>query len=156
MNPLAIFATLLGLVAIATVVGLLWRSNTGRVRGTRGWESRHGDEAQSRIRVAEFSADAVAGTGATLLQFSTDFCAPCRSTHSLLESIAGELNGVEHVDVDVTTRADLATRFNLLQSPTTLILDGRGTVRARIGGAPRPAELRAELGRILEESALAA
>ncbi len=148
MNPVAIFVILLGLVALATVVGLLWRAGTGRVREATG--------DKSRIRVAELSADAVGGTGATLLQFSTDFCAPCRSTHSLLEAIAAELGGVEHVDVDVTTRADLATRFNLLQSPTTFILDGRGTVRARIGGAPRPADLRAELDRILEESAVAA
>ncbi|MDQ1526680.1 MAG: hypothetical protein QOG18_1293, partial [Microbacteriaceae bacterium] len=36
-----------------------------------------------------------------------------------------------------------------LQSPTTLILDGRGVIRARIGGAPRAAEVRAELDRII-------
>jgi hypothetical protein len=51
--------------------------------------------------------------------------------------------------MDVTHRADIASRFNLLQSPTTLILDGRGVVRARIGGAPRAAEVRAELDRII-------
>ena len=142
MNPLAIAALLTGLVGASTVIGLVWRSTTGRVR-----EVTHGDE---RIHVSEFSADAVAGSGATLLQFSTDFCSPCRTTKSLLGTLADELPGITHVDVDVTTRPDLADRFNLLQSPTTLILDANGTVRARIGGAPRLSDVRAELGRILE------
>jgi hypothetical protein len=60
------------------------------------------------------------------------------------------------VDVDVTARADLADRFNLLQSPTTFILDGNGAVRARIGGAPKATAIRAELARILESTVTAA
>src|SRR5690606_18023930 len=95
------------------------------------------------IAVGELDADAVAGPGATLLQFSTEVCAPCRTTHQLLGDMATELDGVAHVDVDVSHRPDLANRYNLLQSPTTFILDGRGVVRARIGGAPRPSEVRA-------------
>jgi thiol-disulfide isomerase/thioredoxin len=142
MNPLAIAAILFGIVAASTAIGLVWRTTTGRIR-----EVAHSDE---RIHVTEFSADAVAGSGATLLQFSTEFCSPCRTTHSLLGSLAAELPGITHVDVDVTARPDLADRFNLLQSPTTFILDATGAVRSRIGGAPRAADVRAELGRILE------
>ena len=44
---------------------------------------------------------------------------------------------------------DLAHRFNVLQTPTTLLLDGSGVVRARIGGAPKPVELEASLAAIL-------
>jgi thiol-disulfide isomerase/thioredoxin len=141
MNPLSVVAVLVALVGVSTVIGLAWRAATGRVR-----EVTRNDD---RIHVAELSADAVAGSGATLLQFSTEFCAPCRSTKSLLGALAAELPGITHVDVDVTSRPDLAHRFNLLQSPTTLILDATGTVRARIGGAPRIADVRAQLGHIL-------
>jgi thiol-disulfide isomerase/thioredoxin len=144
MNPLAIAATLLGLVAAASALGLVWRSRTGRIHEVTGGDT--------RIRVDQLSPDAVAGTAATLLQFSTEVCTPCRTTRSLLSSLAAELPGVAHVDVDVSTRADLADRFNLLQSPTTFILDGRGIVRARIGGAPRLGDLRAELDRILADA----
>ena len=41
---------------------------------------------------------------------------------------------MRHVDVDLTDRPDIADRFHVLQTPTTLILDARGVVRARIGG----------------------
>ncbi len=135
------FAILLGLVAAATALGLTWRAATGRVRSVTGEDT--------VIRLSELSANAVAGRGATLLQFSTDVCAPCATTHVLLDGLARELEDVHHVDVDVTSRPELASRFNLLQSPTTFILDAGGVVRARIGGAPRPAEVRAELDRIL-------
>jgi thiol-disulfide isomerase/thioredoxin len=104
---------------------------------------------EGTIDLADIVPDAVAGSSATLLQFSTEVCAPCRATHVMLGALAERHSGVAHVDVDITRRADLASRFRLLQSPTTLILDGRGVVRARIGGAPRPAEVAEELGRIL-------
>jgi thiol-disulfide isomerase/thioredoxin len=147
MNPLAVVGILIGLVALATALGLFWRSQTGRVRGIANGET--------VIEVSELVPDAVAGFGATLLQFSTEVCAPCKATHTLLASLAGQSSGVSHVDVDVTRRADIASRFNLLQSPTTFILDAHGVVRARIGGAPRRAELAAELERILHRPATA-
>ena len=141
MNPLAITAILVALVGVSTLIGLVWRATTGRIR-----EVVRSDE---RIHVSELLAGAVAGSSATLLQFSTEFCSLCRTTNSLLGALAAELPGITHVDVDVTSRPALADRFSLLQSPTTLILDATGAVRARINGAPRIADVRAELGRIL-------
>jgi len=131
MQP--VFAVL-ALVAFATALGLLWKSQQGRVRRT-----------SSSIDLP----DGVAlGTRATLLQFSTEVCAPCRATHTVLDALARESADVTHVDFDLTNRPDVAARFNILQTPTTLILDGTGVVRARIGGAARRDSVRAELDRI--------
>ena len=142
MNPLAITAILIALVGASTLIGLVWRTTTGRIHKVV--------PRNERIHVSELLAGAVAGSSATLLQFSTDFCSPCHTTNSLLSALAAELPGITHVDVDVTSRPALADRFSLLQSPTTFILDATGAVRARIGGTPRIADVRAELGRILE------
>jgi thiol-disulfide isomerase/thioredoxin len=131
MNPVAIFAILLGLVAFATVLGLIWKNRTGRVRTGGG----------DIVRLSEVP---LAGR-ATLLQFSTEVCAPCVPTRRVLGQIADSTDGVSHVDLDLTHRPDLAARFNVLQTPTTLILDKTGAIRARIGGAPRPLEVRALL-----------
>jgi hypothetical protein len=146
MNTVAVLVVLIGLVALATALGLLWRRTSGRIRS---------DGGDTVIDVAGLAVGAVAGRHATLLQFSTEVCAACRTTSVTLKAVADLANAdlanadVTHVDVDVTHRADIASRFNLLQSPTTLILDGRGVIRARIGGAPRAAEVRAELDRII-------
>src|SRR4051812_13377128 len=99
---------LVGLVAFATVLGMLWRSSQGRVRFANG-----------RI------ADIELGGRATLLQLSSEVCAPCRATARVL----GELSDgdVRHVEVDITDRPDLVSRFNVLQTPTTFILDRDGS-----------------------------
>lgn len=124
MTPIAIALSLAGLVALATVLGLAWRATTGRV-STRSGGARAGDLVTEP------------GSRATLLQFSTEFCAPCAATRRILADVAGTTRGVAHVELDLTARPDLATRFGILQTPTTLVLDSAGVVRGRIGGAPK-------------------
>jgi thiol-disulfide isomerase/thioredoxin len=146
MNAVVVSVVLLGLVASAAAIGLLWRRASGRVRT---------DDSNTVIDLAGLSSGAVAGKDATLLQFSTEVCAACTTTARTLESIAERFTDVAHVEIDVTRRADIASRFNLLQSPTTFILDGRWVIRARIGGAPLAAEVLAELERILATASTA-
>ncbi len=128
-----IVVVLLGLVAVATALGLSWRASQGRVRRS-GWR----DDQIAGVEL---------GTDATLLQLSSEVCAPCRATAKVLGSLTTE--GVRHVEIDVAQRPDLAARFNVLQTPTTLILDSRGTVQARIGGAVRRGAVEAELERVV-------
>jgi thiol-disulfide isomerase/thioredoxin len=139
MNPAAVIAILLGLVALATALGFIWKASNGRV-STPG--RRSSTDAVDLPEVAR-------GERATLLQFSTAVCAPCVPTRRVLGQIADSTDGVRHVDLDLTHRPDIAAQFNVLQTPTTLILDRAGVIRARIGGAPRQADVRAALADIL-------
>lgn len=93
------------------------------------------------ITPTDVATQAPFGTHATLLQFSTELCARCPGTRKLLADVADSHPGVTHLDVDLTHRADLANRFSILQTPTTLILDGRGRVSARVGGVPNHARI---------------
>jgi thiol-disulfide isomerase/thioredoxin len=144
MSWIAALAIVIGLVAAATVLGLLWRSNTGRVRAVHAT-----DDHRAVIAPEDVGTSAQFGSGATLLQFSTEFCAPCRSTAVVLSELADQLPRVRHIDIDLTNQPELAGRYNILQTPTTFILDGSGTVQARIGGAPRREALRDRLDEIL-------
>ena len=144
MNPVLVLAVLLALVAGATALGFAWRSSQGRIR--------HGDDG-TVVRAADLPGVKRFGRGATLLQFSTEVCAPCRAARAVLGDVASRRRGVDHIDLDLTHRPDLASRFNILQTPTTLILDRKGVVRARIGGAPRRDALTLELDRILKQEA---
>ena len=89
------------------------------------------------IDLSELGSASVLGERATLLQFSTQFCSICPGTARLLKTVAEASDSVTHVEVDLSDRPDLANRFAVLQTPTTLILDADGVPRARIGGAPR-------------------
>jgi thiol-disulfide isomerase/thioredoxin len=140
------------LLLLATALGLLWRRNQGRLRVATG--------SQVAVSAADLAGATgqrpVFGTDATLLQFSTEFCSRCPATRRLLGSLTQKssdypaLSAVAHVDVDLTHRPDLARRFNILQTPTTLILDRDGVVTMRIGGAPRREDVVETLRTILK------
>ncbi|WP_339622172.1 thioredoxin family protein [uncultured Salinibacterium sp.] len=152
MTAVEILLVLLGLVALATVLGLVWRAQTGRVKRTRQSGLKDSTAAVDDSRITIDGA-APFGSRVTLLQFSTATCSICPTTRAQLSALAAELDdgtgAVVHVEVDVTSRPEIANKFKLLQSPTTFILDGDGVLHARIGGAPKINDVRAELHRML-------
>lgn len=86
---------------------------------------------------AEFAALGEAmGERATLLQFSTAFCAPCRSTRQVLAGVAAVVPGVRHVEVDAESQLALVRRLGVRRTPTVLIVDASGREVRRASGAP--------------------
>jgi thiol-disulfide isomerase/thioredoxin len=85
------------------------------------------------------------GERATLLQFSSAFCAPCRATRRVLDDVARQVPGVVHVEVDAEEHLDLVRALGILRTPTTLVLDAVGREVTRAAGAPRPAQVLAAL-----------
>src|SRR5215207_4211810 len=152
--PAALIAGLV-LLAVATAIGLAWKASTGRVRAVRkplvtraaGAPATVAARPEARATAAfDLDLDATAlGDRATLVQFSTEFCTGCRPTARQLSAVAGDYDGVRHVEIDLTHRADLAARFAVLQTPTTLILGADGALTARIGGVPRLGAVRHHL-----------
>ncbi|MRX42617.1 thioredoxin family protein [Agromyces kandeliae] len=144
----------LGLPAVALLVGLAWRARDGRVRRIRG----RGDVPAAAASAIHPGATASApeaerlglagdalGAGATLVQFSTEFCSRCPGTARVLAELASEYGDVRHVDIDLTHRGDLADAFRVTQTPTVLVLGADGRATARVAGVPRIDELRDEL-----------
>ena len=86
------------------------------------------------------------GERATLVEFSSHFCQPCRATRLLLERAVATSDGVQLVDLDVAQHPVLGERFGVTSTPTVLVLDAVGTVRARATGVPSLAQVRAALG----------
>jgi len=89
------------------------------------------------------------GRQATLVQFSTAFCAPCRPTRLLLAQVAGMVDGVSHVEVDAAARLDLVRRLRISSTPTVLVLDRQGAIVKRATGLPRKADVIAALGTVV-------
>jgi thiol-disulfide isomerase/thioredoxin len=89
------------------------------------------------------------GERATLLQFSSAFCAPCRATRRVLADIADAVPGVVHVEVDAEHHLELVRRLGVLRTPTTLILDSHGAEITRAAGAPRKEQVLSSLAAAL-------
>jgi thiol-disulfide isomerase/thioredoxin len=86
------------------------------------------------------------GERATLVQFSTAFCAPCRATRRILADVAGMTQGVAHVEIDAESRLDLVRQLGVLRTPTVLILAADGSVVRRASGQPRKPDVIAAIG----------
>ncbi|WP_367325007.1 TlpA family protein disulfide reductase [Streptomyces sp. HUAS ZL42] len=121
----------------ASAFGVLQRRRSGRVRV-------RGRDDGKRLGVAELGEDL--GARATLVQFSSAFCAPCRATRRVLGEVAGMVPGVAHIEIDAEARLDLVRALGILKTPTVLVLDADGRVVRRATGQPRKADVVAALG----------
>ncbi|NEB78951.1 thioredoxin family protein [Streptomyces sp. SID14478] len=86
------------------------------------------------------------GERATLVQFSSAFCAPCRATRRVLAEVAAMVPGVSHVEIDAEAELALVRRVGVVKTPTVLVLDARGREVRRAAGQPRRADVIAALG----------
>ena len=127
----------LAVLAAASGYGVLHKRRSGRVRV-------RGRDDGKRLGAAELGAEL--GERATLVQFSSAFCAPCRATRRVLGEVAGVVPGVAHVEIDAEAHLDLVRELEILKTPTVLVLDADGRVVRRATGQPRTAEVIAALG----------
>lgn len=127
---------LIAAVGLAVSFGL-WRLATdgsfvGRAIGA-GTVEAEGDLAAADVVRA---SGAVLGERATLVQFSSAFCAPCRTTRVVLADVAAQVSGVAHVEVDADEHLDATRLLGIMRTPTTIVLDARGVEVSRASGAP--------------------
>ena len=140
MSP-GILVLLLAVVA-ALAFGGYRAAVDGRFRGTH--RVRSGPAAPDGAEPGAAPDAPLAGTPfaqelgeqATLLQFSSAFCAPCRATRRVLGEVARIVPGVAHVEVDAEHHLDLVRRLDILRTPTTLVLGADGHEVTRASGAP--------------------
>jgi thiol-disulfide isomerase/thioredoxin len=144
-----LIAAMTGLyVAVAALVaavglGLVWRSRNGVMRAR---PEREGAEVE---RLGEPDLGTGLGTRATLVHFSSAFCAPCRATRLVLTEVADLVEGVSHVEVDAESHLDLVRRLGVLRTPTVFVLNANGEIVSRGSGRPRKADIVAALGEAL-------
>ena len=113
-------------LALATAYGLWYQ----RSRGTVVVKSDKGLITESMIGAA-------LGSRATLVQFSSAFCSPCRATRALLEDVTVDMADVVHVEIDADANLELVRTLDIRSTPTTLFLDRNGHEVGRAMGAPK-------------------
>jgi thiol-disulfide isomerase/thioredoxin len=86
------------------------------------------------------------GERATLVQFSSAFCQPCRATRRVLSEVAEMVDGVVAVEIDAEAHLDLVRQWDVMRTPTVFVLDASGAVARRAVGQPRKADVIAAIG----------
>jgi thiol-disulfide isomerase/thioredoxin len=158
--------TLLAVLAVALAGGTVWRSRSGRLRDVRPVSKRAEQTREAAVVTAGASAaparsaddghDVLSLSGdqlgqplgdrATLVQFSSAFCAPCRATRVILAEVAEMIDGVAYIEVDAESRLDLVRSLHVLRTPTVLVTDGAGRIVKRASGRPRKPDVIAAVG----------
>jgi thiol-disulfide isomerase/thioredoxin len=116
-------------LVLATGAGLWWNARNGRFTAR---ERAPQDDAQ-RVSIDEVGA--ALGSELTFLQFSSEVCTPCRRAAVVLAQLADERPGLAHIEIDVTEHLDLVRRFDVMRTPTVLLLDSDGVAVGRMSGA---------------------
>ena len=152
-------------VVLALAVGLRRAATDGRFRGTHvvrtpatsvgtaeaaRTEAPTPDLAPPATPAAELvsAAGHELGERATLLQFSSAFCAPCRATRRVLGEVTGLVDGVAHVEIDAEQHLEATRTLGILRTPTTIVLDPAGAEVTRATGAPTRDQVLTALARV--------
>jgi len=131
--------TLIAILLLTGALGVWWRVRSGRLRQ---------QQASSAPVLSAEQIGAALGERATLVQFSSAFCQPCRTTRLILAQVSEDVPGVRHVEIDAESNLGLVRELDILRTPTVLILDRAGRVAFRASGAPRRDQVHAVLGRL--------
>ncbi|MFI0450893.1 TlpA family protein disulfide reductase [Actinomadura sp. 6N118] len=150
----------IAVLTAATVFGVVRRRRDGVLRGPKvgsgeaagahgvsgtGVDGTSVNGMGDQLGAADLGGEEL-GERATLVQFSSAFCAPCRATRRLLGEVADMVEGVSHVEIDAEHHLELVRRLNVIRTPTVLVLDGAGRIIRRAAGQPRKADVIAALG----------
>jgi thioredoxin 1 len=92
---------------------------------------------------ATFAADVLAADRPVLVEFTADWCPPCKMIAPVLAQIAAdEADRLKIVSLDVDQNPDITRRYAVLGMPTlALFVDGE-VVSQTVGAKPRAAILR--------------
>lgn len=123
---------ILFIFALASAYGIWYRSSRGKVKSSAR-------AASAAIDPALLGGEL--GDEATLVQFSSAFCTPCRMTRTLITDVIADMPGVRHLDIDAEKNLELVRKLDIRSTPTTLFLDKQGVERGRAVGAPKRSQL---------------
>jgi thiol-disulfide isomerase/thioredoxin len=147
-------AALLAALALALIGGAVWRRSNGRLRTSRIRAMPDEPDAPRSREDTVLTGEELGrplGERATLLQFSSAFCAPCRATRRILADVAGMTDGIAHLEIDAESHLDLVRKLNVLRTPTVLVLAGDGRIVSRGSGQPRKPDVIAAIGLAVQD-----
>ena len=97
------------------------------------------------------------GPTATIVQFSSAFCQPCRATRRTLRRAVDDLvtavDGIEIIEIDADDQLDVTRAWAVESTPTVIFLDASGREIVRACGQPRTADVLAALAQVLQTDA---
>jgi thioredoxin 1 len=101
---------------------------------------------------ADFDTTVLRADRPTLVEFTAEWCGPCRQMEPVLEQIAIEEPGLAVAKLDVDRNPGTAARYGVLSMPTFMVFRDGEPIRQFVGARPKRRIL-AELADVLGQNA---
>lgn len=140
-------------LVVAGAVGAVMKARAGKIQSFDRTDQADSPETSEPVNVlTEDDLRSPLGERATLVQFSTEFCAFCPQTRELLTELSGENPGVKFVEIDAAENMELTRRFKVFSTPTVLVLRPDGDVASRSSGKQQKKALAQALRSVLDDA----
>ena len=126
-------------LVLASAYGFWWKLSRGAIRSNK---------AMPGHRLTPETLGEALGSRATMVQFSSAFCTPCRATHSLLSQMVLTMDDVKHIQVDAESHLELVRELDIRSTPTTIFINKDGVEVGRAAGTPKREQVLAALSNI--------
>ena len=126
-------------LVLASAYGFWWKGTRGAIRSNKAIPGH-------RLSAAVLGEEL--GSRATMVQFSSAFCTPCRATHALLSQMVIPMEDVKHIHIDAESHLELVRTLDIRSTPTTLFINKDGIEVGRAAGTPKREQVLAALAAI--------
>ena len=126
-------------LVLTSAYGIWWKRSRGAIRSNKAIPGH-------RLN-AEILGQPL-GSRATMVQFSSAFCTPCRATHALLSQMVTSMDDVKHVQIDAESHLELVRQLDIRSTPTTIFINKDGVEVGRAAGTPKREQVLAALAAI--------
>ncbi|MDQ1036055.1 thioredoxin 1 [Streptomyces sp. V3I8] len=92
----------------------------------------------AEVTDADFEAEVIGAELPVLVEFTADWCPPCRQIAPVLSAVAAEHAGrLKVVQLDVDTNPETTNAYRVLSMPTLMVFRGGRPVKSMVGARPR-------------------
>lgn len=84
----------------------------------------------SRVELEKIIGVEASISGAEVLLFTTELCSKCPQVRKNLQA-----KNINFAEIDVTDRLDLASKLQIKQTPTILVVSQDGQIKSRLSGS---------------------
>ncbi|MFI1394848.1 thioredoxin [Streptomyces sp. NPDC020681] len=95
-------------------------------------------EGVAEVTDADFDNEVLAADLPVLVEFTADWCPPCRQIAPVLSAVAREeADRLKVVQLDVDTNPETTTRYGVLSMPTLMVFRNGEPVKSMVGARPK-------------------
>ncbi|MFG1667417.1 thioredoxin family protein [Streptomyces sp. Y7] len=92
----------------------------------------------AEVTDADFETEVIGAELPVLVEFTADWCPPCRQMGPVLTALAAEEEQrLKVVQLDVDTNPDTTNAYRVLSMPTFMVFRGGEPVKSMVGARPK-------------------